>query len=133
MRTGVHDKSIRVNILKYIVVFIWEKKKAHKCQAFHCIWNAFEHEHEYKNYIINQLSWKWSSEKRWQTANGGESNNAESTDKRYTAIDVHLSVQNGTKKEWKQRTRHTNSRVKERRNEKEEEDDGEKKELYEEM
>lgn len=38
------------------------------------------------------------------TANGGESNNAESTDKRYTAIDVHLSVQNGTKKEWKQRT-----------------------------
>lgn len=31
------------------------------------------------------------------TANGGESNNAESTDKRYTAIDVHLSVQNGTK------------------------------------
>lgn len=132
----------------------WKYSCFHK-NAKHHIVNG-THMNTNKNYIINQLNWKWSlrtnqlvslfsrfllskalhslvlkhstfgwkssihrfhfkfkcfSTQMWSildqvfiiremaSANSGESNNAESKDKRYTAIEVHLSVQNGTKKD----------------------------------
>lgn len=67
-----------------------------------------------KNYIINQLTLKWSSLKKKKEGNSNIRQNQQQhrwRNKRYTAIDVHLSVQNGTNTEKKRQAKKQRSRT----------------------